>query len=275
MNLGIGSSKNMVSPFFCVTIVSTTILYWTNITLSKMTGYSSKFDEWARRPEAKAKLASAKKNAWEQFTKQFPNADKDQFYVQTNVDENFKISAEVFFNESAGSSVSVFGPDRKYWSQQMKKALGLAGVEGFPFQLSPLKTKIALPIPAVDFTELVPSTAKIFNEGNRIYATPDEFFVAKFRNIFQHARLTHTASAEEKKMAKGVKYGILATTSKLCDVLRYAVLRNFSRNIRQRAFSNTTDKGILPVSRVFHSKAVFVPARRNPEHECFAGAPHV
>ena len=52
-------------------------------------------------------------------------------------------------------------------------------------------------------------------------------------------------------MAKGTKYGILATTAKLCDVLRYAGLRNFSRNIRQRAFSNATDKGILPVSRVF------------------------
>ena len=111
-----------------------------------MAGYSSEFDEWARRPNTKAKLASAKKNAWAQFTKQFPNADKDQFYVQTNVDENFKISAEVFFNESTDSSVRVFGSDRKYWSQQMKNALGLAGVEGFPFQLSPLKTKIALPI---------------------------------------------------------------------------------------------------------------------------------
>ena len=91
----------MVSPFFCVTIVITTILYWTNITLSKMAGYSSKFDEWARKPETKAKLASAKKNPWAQFTKKFPNADKDQFYVQTNLDENFKISAEVFFNETA------------------------------------------------------------------------------------------------------------------------------------------------------------------------------
>ena len=76
-----------------------------------MSGYSSKFDEWARRPDTKAKLALAKKNAWAQFTKQFPNADKDQFYVQTSVDEKFKISAEVFFNESASSSVSVFGSD--------------------------------------------------------------------------------------------------------------------------------------------------------------------
>ena len=143
-----------------------------------MSGYSSKFDEWARRPDTKAKLALAKKNAWAQFTKQFPNADKDQFYVQTSVDEKFKISAEVFFNGSAISSVGVFGSDRKYCSQQTKKALGLACVEGFPFQLSPLKTKTALPIPAVEFTESVPSIAKIFNQENRIHAR--RIFLYKF-----------------------------------------------------------------------------------------------
>ena len=58
------------------------------------------FETWARRPETKARLVSAKKNAWEQFTKQFPNADKNQFQVQTSVDEKYRISAEVFFNES-------------------------------------------------------------------------------------------------------------------------------------------------------------------------------
>ena len=89
----------------------------------------------------------------------------------------------------------------------MKNALGLAGLEGFPFQLSALKTKIALPIPAVEFTESAPSIAKIFNKGNRIYATPDEFFVAKFRNIFQQARLTHTASAEAKTWLRGPNMG--------------------------------------------------------------------
>ena len=85
-----------------------------------MAGYSSKFDEWARRSDTKAKLDLEKKNAWAQFTKQFPNVDKDQFYVQTSIDEKFKISAEVFFNESASSSVSVFGSDRKYWSRKCK-----------------------------------------------------------------------------------------------------------------------------------------------------------
>ena len=146
----------------------------------------------------KAKLALAKKNEWEQFTKQFPNADKDQFFVQESVDENHKISTEVFFEESAGYSSSVFGSDRKYWSQKKKTALGLIGVEGFPFQLSPLKTKRSLPIPAVEFTEPAPSIAKIFNKENRIYATPDEFFVTKFRDIFQQTRLKHNTSAEAK-----------------------------------------------------------------------------
>ena len=71
------------------------------------------FDNWYQKPETKAQLASAKKNTWEQFTKQFPNADKDQFFVQTSIDEKYKISAEVFFKESAVSSSSVFGSDRK------------------------------------------------------------------------------------------------------------------------------------------------------------------
>ena len=156
------------------------------------------FDKWERKPETKAKIASAKKNAWEQFTKQFPNADKDQFFVQTSVDEKYTISAEVFFKESAYYSSSVFGSDRKYWSQKKKTALGLIGVEGFPFQLSPFKTKRALPIPAVEFTEPAPSIAKILNEGNRIYATPDDFFTTNFRDIFQQTRQKHTTAAEAK-----------------------------------------------------------------------------
>ena len=166
------------------------------------------FANWARKPETKSLLASSKKKAWEQFTNKFPNADKTQFHVQTDVDEKYRISSEVYFNESATNSVSVFGSDKKYWSKKMKTALGLAGVEGFPYELSPLKTKTALPIPAVDFTEPAPGIAKIFNQENRIYATPDEFFVTKFRDIFQQTRLTHTASAEAKAWLRGpnIKY---------------------------------------------------------------------
>ena len=177
---------------------------------------ASVFDKWYQKPETKAQLASAKKNAWDQFTKQFPNADKDQFFVQENVDEKYRIRTEVFFKESAEYSSSVFGSDRKYWSQKKKTALGLIGIEGFPFQLSPLKTRKALPIPAVKFTESTPSVAKIFNQ-NRIYATPDEFFTTNFCGIFQQTRLKHTTAAEAEAV--------------FCVFLCYAGLWYFSRNI--------------------------------------------
>jgi len=63
----------------------------------------------------------------------------------------------------------------------MKTTLGLDDVNGFPYQLSPLKTKRALPIPAVDFTKAAPSIKKIFKSPIKIYVTPDSFFVAKFQ----------------------------------------------------------------------------------------------
>ena len=233
---------------------------------------SSKFDEWARKPETKARLDLAKKNAWEQFTRQFPNADKTRFYVQTSVDEKYRISAEVFFNESESSSVSVFGSDKKYWSQKMKTALGLAGVEGFSYELSPLKTKTALPIPAVDFTEPAPSIAKIFNQENRIYATPDEFFVIKFRDIFQQARLTHTESAEAKKWLRGpnmvywpqqLNFAVFCATQG-CGVSREIFDSSLSQQIR-----------------AFYQFHVYFTTRRvlyqlgGIQHECFAGRPDI
>ena len=89
--------------------------------------------KWAQKPETKVKLAAAQTSAWAEFTKQYPNADKTKFVAQTNVDEKWNITAEVFFKEGTGSLQSVFGSDRKYWSQQMKSALGLAGVDGFPY----------------------------------------------------------------------------------------------------------------------------------------------
>ena len=200
------------------------------------------FEKWARKPETKTRLASAKKNAWEQFTKQFPNADKNQFNVETRVDEKYRITAEVFFNESEGSSVSVFGSDRKYWSQKMKTALGLAGLGGFPYQLS--LTKTALPIPAVDFTEPAPSIAKIFNRENRIYATPDEFFVTKFRDIFQNFRLTHRSSAEAKTWLRGpnmiywpqqLNFSVFCATQG-CGISREIFVEGLPRSPQIRAF---------------------------------------
>ena len=89
-----------------------------------------------------AQVAASKKSAWAKLTAQFPNANKSQFVAQTYSDDKGNITgSEMFFKEGPGSLQSVFGSDRRYWSPQMKTALGLDGVDGFPYQLSPLRTK--------------------------------------------------------------------------------------------------------------------------------------
>ena len=147
-----------------------------------------------------AQIAVSKKSAWAEFTTQFPNADKEQFFAQTYSYGKGNITGSEMFLKGGSS---VFGSDRKYWSPQMKAALGLEGVEGFPYQLSPLRTKKALPIPAVDFTEAAPSLKKIFNNPINLYVRPDSFFVVKFREIFRQTRIRHKSATEAKRWLGG------------------------------------------------------------------------
>ena len=76
-------------------------------------------------------------------------------------------------------------------------------MNGFPYQLSPLKTKRALPIPAVNFTKPAPSIKKIFAGLVKIYVTPDSFFLVKFREIFQQTILEHNSATESKACSGG------------------------------------------------------------------------
>ena len=149
-------------------------------------------------------IAASKKSAWAELTAQFLNADKSQFFARVYSDGKGNITGSEMFLKGGHS---VFGSDRKYWSPQMKTALGLDGVEGFPYQLYPLKTKRELPIPAVDFNEAAPSLKKIFNNPINIYVTPVSFFVAKFREIFQHTRIRHNSAAEAKRWLGGPHMG--------------------------------------------------------------------
>jgi len=80
----------------------------------------------------------------------------------------------------------------------MKEALGLGDSEGFPYQLSPLSSKMNLPIPVVPFKGKAPSLKKIFNAEIKIYVTHDQYFTTKFREIFQKTKLRHTSAAESK-----------------------------------------------------------------------------
>ena len=127
--------------------------------------FNTKMDDtlwkWMSTPEAKKIATSAQEKAWKALQQQFPRADRSKFEIQANFTKNHTATSEVFFKGS-GVSTSVFGSDRRYWSPQMKTALGLDYVNGFPYQLSPLKTKKLLPIPSVNFTEPAPSIKKIF-----------------------------------------------------------------------------------------------------------------
>jgi len=79
----------------------------------------------------------------------------------------------------------------------MKTALGLDDVSGFPYQLSPLKTKKMLQIPAVNFTEPAPNIKKIFASLVKIH------FLVKFRQIFEQTRLEHNSATESKVWSGG------------------------------------------------------------------------
>jgi len=92
-------------------------------------------------PEAQKIADLAEDKARNEFQQQFPRADRSKFESQANFGKNHTASAEIFFKDSSGVSTSVFGSDKRYWSPQMKTALGLDDVNGFPYQLSPLKPK--------------------------------------------------------------------------------------------------------------------------------------
>jgi len=134
-----------------------------------------------------------------QTLNRFPKADKSRFISQAMIDEKKNATAEVFFKEREGSLQSVFGSDKKYWSTEMKEALGLGDSRGFPYQLAPLGSKISLPIiPTVPFNGKAPSLKKIFDAEIKIYVTPDQYFTTKFREIFQKTKLRHTSGTESK-----------------------------------------------------------------------------
>ena len=75
-----------------------------------------------------AKIAASKKSAWAKLTAQFPNTDKSQFFAQVYSDGKGNITGSEMFLKGGHS---VFGSDRKYWTPQMKAALGLQSVEGW------------------------------------------------------------------------------------------------------------------------------------------------
>ena len=109
----------------------------------------------------------------------------------------------MFSKESEDSFQSLSGSDRRYWSAEMKEALGLGDSGGFPYQLAPLGSKISLPIPAVPFDGKAQSFKKIFDAPIQIYVTPEQYFTTKFRKIFEKTKHRHTSAVESKRSLGG------------------------------------------------------------------------
>jgi len=80
--------------------------------------------KWMKTPEAQKIATSAQEKAWNELQQQFPHADRSKFEIQANFAKNHTATAEVFFKGSSGMSTTVFGSDKRYWSPQMKTALG-------------------------------------------------------------------------------------------------------------------------------------------------------
>ena len=49
-----------------------------------------------------------------------------------------------------------------------------------------------------------PSLKKIFNKPIKIYATPNSFFKAKIREIFQKTKIRHNSASEAKRWLGGL-----------------------------------------------------------------------
>ena len=160
--------------------------------------------KWAQTPQAQKIAKTKKEKAWEHFLFVYPSADKSKFVAEVEFTKDHTGTAEIYYKEGDGGLLDVFGSDRKYWSEDVKKALGLNKSSGFPPQLTPSGIKVSsLPVPAVGFHDQAPSLKKIFNGEMKIYATPDEYFTTKFREIFQKTKLKHTTGKESRKWLAG------------------------------------------------------------------------
>ena len=161
--------------------------------------------KWIQTPQADTIAKVAEQKAWKTFNVKYPNADKSKFEPQTDFAKDHTATSEIYFKAGPGHLINVFGSDSKYWSPEMKSALGVGqSSEGFPQQLTPSGLKgDSLPIPAVGFHDAAPSLKKIFNDPLNIYVTPDQYFTTKFREIFQKTKLTHRSGKESKTWLAG------------------------------------------------------------------------
>ena len=150
--------------------------------------------------EAKTLSDDVKSKAWKEFKRKYPFADLSKFEAQTDFIDQKHAVAEIYLKAGPGFRQSVSESDRRYWSDEMKEALGIGG---FPVELI-LIDHTLLPVPAVQFEKNPESISKLFEKIN-IFVSPTEYFVTKFRDIFSKTQIKHTTGKESRSWLSGPK----------------------------------------------------------------------
>ena len=156
--------------------------------------------------EAKKLSDAAKAKALSDFKKRFPHAQMSRFQVQVEIDANRKASGEVLFPDGNGSWELI--GDQKHWSPALRAALGVQQDGGFPYQLSPNPPNKPLSVPTIDFSAPTgQSVADLFNKELKIYVSPTDYFITKFRKIFKTPKIKVTSSKYARPWIKGPNMG--------------------------------------------------------------------
>ena len=156
--------------------------------------------QWLQSDEAKKISRVAKEKARKDFKREYPFADLSKFVAQTYFNEKHA-TADIKFKAGPGFWQSVSGSDKRYWSDDMKEALGIGG---FPVELS-LNYHPLFPVPAVQFEENPEAFGELFNQKITIFVSPTEYFTTKFREIFSKTQIKHTTGKESRSWLSGPK----------------------------------------------------------------------
>ena len=157
--------------------------------------------QWLNSAEAERISRVVKEKAWKNFKIKYPYADLSKFVAQTDFIDKKHATAEIYFKASPDLWQGVSGSDRKYWSDDMKKALGIGG---FPVELT-LNYHPSFPVLAVQFEENPEAFGSLFNQKINIFVTPTGYFTTKFLEIFSKPQMKHTTGKESRSWLSGPK----------------------------------------------------------------------
>ena len=133
-----------------------------------------------------------------------------KFEAQTDFIDQKHATTEIYLKAGPGFRQSVSGSDRRYWSDEMKEALGIGG---FPVELI-LNSHPLLPVPAVQFEKNPESISELFNKKINIFVSfPHRIFRHKIPGyLFKNSDNSHHRE-RVKIMALQTKNEILASTA--------------------------------------------------------------